>query len=181
MPRIKSLLNGEVSNVRGDIARELVRMGVAEPIDSLEEVQQARLPKPGPIKPLQVNWSIEYVSSGIVVSSAAPAIKWLAIRRDTVRGNMTDTSYCLLPPNVVHDRTNHNGDPFCSAFGVAVPKEILDEYRQLWKSNPQSRAPFSGKVKAHPDAKSDKAGISTALGDATARGVLEGQLQLDKR
>ena len=43
MPRIKSLLNGEVSNVRGDIAREMIKLGVAEALDPLEENKQKGL------------------------------------------------------------------------------------------------------------------------------------------
>jgi hypothetical protein len=93
---------------------------------------------------------------------------------------MVDTVYCVWPPDAVHDRTNHNGDKFCSAFGVPVPKEILDQYRRAWKSNSDARAPFNGQFKPHPDAKSDKAHIDTAVSTTTARGVIEGQLQLDK-
>jgi hypothetical protein len=78
MPRIKSLLNGEVSNVRADIAREMIKLGVAVAIDNLDAPESAgpRLPKWQPaVKPNFV-WSID-----LVWSDAGHPVQWLAIRQ----------------------------------------------------------------------------------------------------
>ncbi len=53
MPKIRSLINGEVKNVRGDIARELVAMGVAELLseDTADAVASGFFEKPAPFPP----------------------------------------------------------------------------------------------------------------------------------
>jgi hypothetical protein len=205
MPRIKSLLNGEVSNVRGDIARELIRMGVAEAIDPIEENKSERkgyvvvstdgtvapdlepayrLPKPGDYKAPKVVWSIDQVLSG----GEDPTHTYVAIRRDLIRGftdkkggQVTDVSYCTFPPKFVHDRSAHDGTKFCSVFGVPVPADIIEQYSEIWKRSENKRAPHKVQFKAHPNAKSDIARIETAVSATAARGVIDGHLQLDKR
>ncbi len=145
MPRIKSLLNGEVNNVRGDIARELIRMGVAEALDTIEEVTRKgqisvstdgtvapdgeaayRLPRYGDHKPAVPRFYVDlyegkYVSIFLEIGGV--------IRH--YRGD----------PDCIHNRRDHTGREFCSALGFPVPVEIQKEYLRQWKKNSSLRDP----------------------------------------
>jgi hypothetical protein len=182
--------NGEVSSVRNDLGRELVRAGIAvilEPETESEVKQKGsiavapdgtvlspgepayRLPKWQPtVKPNFV-WSID-----LVWSDAGQTKEWLAIRRDTPHGNLVDTSYCMAHPESVHDRKDHTGAPFCSAFGCRVPEEILEEYRTRYKRNEHQRHPFSTKqpIRHHVSEQADKTRIETT---AHATGIVAEQ------
>jgi hypothetical protein len=170
MPRIKSLLNGEISNVRGDIAREMIKLGVAEAIDNVDAPESAgpRLPKWRPaIKPNFV-WSID-----LIWADSAHTQQWIAIRRDMPHGNLVDTSYCVAHPESVHNMKDHTGAPFCSAFGCRVPEEILEQYRTRWKRNEHQRAAVPKvAIRPHVSEQSDKARIETT---AHAEGIVAEQ------
>jgi hypothetical protein len=88
--------------------------------------------------------------------------------------NLVDTSYCMAHPESVHDRKDHTGAPFCSAFGVRVPEEILEQYRTRWKRNEHQRYPLGTKqpIRPHVSEQFDKARIETT---AHAEGIVAEQ------
>jgi hypothetical protein len=187
--KIRILASGEVRHIDNSTGSALISAGLAELISKSD----SPLPQPGDYKPPQPKWSIVVVSPETITLTGRPQ-KFLAIRRDVIRplasqqptsqvgavsytlGGFADSSFCSLPPDLVHDKRYHDGRPFCSCFGCPVPDEILKEYKKQWKSNPDLRFPYEGRpVPNRPDEKTDKATIETGVGNASASGVLEGQ------
>lgn len=172
MPRIKSLLNGEISNVRADIAREMIKLGVATALDPKELEPDGtvapygespyRLPRAGDARPPMPTWSV-------VIT---PFANKLAIQRETIWGpQKTEKAFCSFHPASIHDRRAADGTLFCSSFGCAVPEETLVEYKRQWKANPKLR--FTEEkvpVYEHPD---DRATIEKQIGCASAHGEID--------
>jgi hypothetical protein len=163
MPRIKSLLNGEISNVRGDIAKELIRMGVAEAIDPIEEVTRKgriavstdgtvqpdgeaayRVPKPGDAKPAAPRF---YVDDFVNIGGDRLVSIFLEIGGQTRR--------FAGDPSRIHDRRDHSGREFCSLLGFPVPVDIQKEYLRQWKRNPAKREYVPSIARANELSKQD--------------------------
>jgi hypothetical protein len=166
MPRIKSLLNGEVSNVRGDIAREMIKLGVAEEIDPIEEVTRKgriavstdgtvipdgepayRLPKPGDAQRQSAAASRFYVDDFVNTAGDRLVSIFLEI------GNVTRRF--AGDPSRIHDRRDHSGREFCSLLGFPVPVDIQKEYVRRWKQNPGKREYVPGIARANELSKQD--------------------------
>jgi len=133
MPRIKSNLTGEVSNVRGDIARELIKMGVATALESLgpdSPGEGSRLPKPtDPIVKLNPKWEV-------CVHTGREDGKTLCIRM--CLGNSV-VDYFGSPDAANARREWKGGGRWLNGFGMAVPPEILKQYARSYKENPSLR------------------------------------------
>lgn len=139
MPKIQSLLNGEVKNVRGDIARELVAMGVATILEEdkadgfvrprdeapyrLPRLEDAVIPEP--------QWSVEK-------HGESKPLLVIVMRV----GNSTAT-YSGSPANVNRKNTwegcPKDGGHFWNGFGRPVPAEIVELYAREWMANPELR------------------------------------------
>lgn len=191
--KIKNKFTGVVSNERADIARAMIRQGMAEALEpdtGDDGVVRAgnetyRLPQPGDYKPPKVEWSVVIVERSVGPKDAVQTWRILAIQRAAIRqhvtGGFVDLQHCMLPPEFVHDKKYHTGERFCSAFGCPVPPEILESYKKQWKANEQLRAPYEGRPAPNrPDAKQDLAQIEKVQIAAGSSGVLQGQ-ELAKR
>jgi hypothetical protein len=126
--KIKNLFSGVVTNERADIARALIRQGMAEAVEP--DNGDSLLPKPGQFKLAPPRFWVdkfktlsgdEYLSIFMQVGSV--------IRRYS--GS----------PTAVHNRRDHTGREFCSALGFPVPQAIRDEYASAWKRNERLREP----------------------------------------
>jgi hypothetical protein len=132
MPRVKSLLNGEVSNVRGDIAREMIKLGVAEALDSLGPdtgENTSKLPKYNPTAVQEPSWEV-------TVHQGAQGAKVLVIRMTLNNGTY---DYAGLPKDANRRREWPGGGLYLSGFGRAVPKEILKQYEKSYDANSELR------------------------------------------
>jgi hypothetical protein len=130
--RIKSKLNGEISNVRGDIAREMVKLGVAEIIGESPAEVAARLPKPGDAVTPEPRWSVEVVGL---------ETKHLAIQM-LIGVQNNQTLYIGHPDSVNARKEWPGGGRYLNGFGRAVPDEIAREYKRQWKASESLRAPL---------------------------------------
>jgi hypothetical protein len=179
---------GEVEHVDRTAAKPLILAAIAEAVDP-EDLKDPnadmvrvpgdvpyRLPRAGDGRPPQPIWSIEIVKQ--IVPQDGGALQeffYLAIQRVLNWGpNKVQVDRCFRPPDFVNDRQYHDGRQFCSSFGCHVPDEILKDYKRQWKDRPELRAPFEGQPKPRLNEKSDKANIETAVGHATAAGVVQG-------
>ncbi len=133
--KIKNKFSGVVSSERADIARAMIRQGMAEALEPDTGESPSGLPKPGDYRPPQRNWSIDLIAA---FDLQDPVKKWLAIRCDF----HNSVTFCTAAPDAVHNRKTWDGKPFCSSFGVCVPPEMLDQYRKQWKASPHLRAPL---------------------------------------
>jgi hypothetical protein len=120
--KIKSKLNGEISNVRGDIAREMVKMGVAEIINdgTVENGRESfRLPQPGDHKP------------------AAP--KWEVIERASSEGKNHGT--LCIRMTILNQTTDYIGAPehIRQIGGWSPPENIVRDYTRQWAAHPELR------------------------------------------
>jgi hypothetical protein len=192
--KIRILASGEIRHIDNSTGSALISAGLAELISKSD----SPAPQPGDYKPPQPKWSVIVVTLETTITLAGRQQKFLAIRREVSRplagqrrnsqpgvvsytlGGFTDSSWCSLPPDFVHDKKYANGEVFCSAFGCPVPPEILAEYKRQWKANPDLRAPYEGRpVPNRPDdPKADKAAIETRVENAAVAGVVEGQALL---
>ena len=139
--KIKSKINGQISNVRADIAREMVKLGVAELLepDSADGVVHAgnetyRLPRAGDAVVPEPRFSVGLIRKG--TSSFMAIILKI--------GNV-ERFFCGSP-NAIHDRfetVGRNRREFCSALGFPVPVEIQKEYLEAWKRGPRGAYSFT--------------------------------------
>jgi hypothetical protein len=125
--------NGEVSSVRNDLGRELVRAGIAfavnqKELDEPEQVGPPRTYKPGSVA--APKWKVGQFSK--------PVSGGFELR---------------IQMQILGQTYSYNGDPYkanarvewdggsryLNGFGRAVPDEILDEYSRQWKANPDLR------------------------------------------
>jgi hypothetical protein len=132
MPRIKSTLNGEVSNVRADIAREMVKMGVATALDSLDALSDtpSLLPRyQHPAAPTEPRWQIETVG--------------LSKKELVIRMSILGQVYYFSGNPASANKTVawDGGSRFLNGFGRAIPKQILEAYREQWNANESLRGP----------------------------------------
>jgi hypothetical protein len=125
--KIKSKLNGEVSNVRADIAREMVKLGVAELLEpdtgsdgivAPNGEPPYRLPKPGDTPNPSPHFFVG-VHEGRYVS--------IFLKIGNVERRYSGD------PRYIHNRKDHAGREFCSSLGFPVPVEIQKEYLKAWK------------------------------------------------
>jgi len=124
MPKIKSLLNGNISNVRGDIAREMVKMGVAEIIgedpDGFPRAGDAAIPPP--------EWSVCLLTGS--------GFQELVIK--CVVGKAT-YYYSGLPKGLNDKEEWPGGFRYLNGFGREIPAHIVDEYTRAYAMNPAQR------------------------------------------
>ena len=192
--KIRILASGEVRHIDNSTGGALISAGLAELISKSDNP----LPGPGDYRPPQVEWSVVVMSPETEINLAGRQLKWLAIRRDVKRplvsqqagkdgkpgnyqvgGGFTDSSFCSLPPDFVHNKRYANGGAFCSAFGCPVPDEILKEYKRQWKANPDLRFPYEGRPAPNrPDEKADRAAVETFVENTARTGVAEGEALL---
>jgi hypothetical protein len=170
---------GEVEHVDRTAAKPLLLAQIAEAVDpeDLKDPNEGvvraanetyRLPRAGDARPPQSQWSVLVVDD--VYNNA-----YLAIRRQLNWGLTKKVELCFLPPDQVHDCQYHDGQRYCSAFGMPVPPDTLSEYTRRWKQNKQQRAPYkSEETRNRPDVKLDRAIIEKSVEYSTATGVLEG-------
>jgi hypothetical protein len=131
MPGIKSLLNGEVSNVRADIAREMIKLGVATALDPLDtsEGEGSRLPKYQPAVMPEPSWEV-------CVHNGAQGAKTLCIRMTLP--NVT-VDYFGLPADANRRHEWRGGGRYLNGFGREVPADIVKLYTRQHKENPSLR------------------------------------------
>ena len=113
--------NGEVSSVRNDLGRELVRAGIATLVEN--EPDGRCLPKPGDYKVPAPRWSVETVAThtGHVLA--------VVMRL----GNSDPVLYAGSPKFINARREWQGGGRFVNGFGRRVPDETVKQYAQLWK------------------------------------------------
>jgi hypothetical protein len=157
--------SGEEEHVSLDVARPLLAAALAEavnPEDLKQRADRPRLPKPGQAAQPRRVWSITHVE-GINKEDR------LAICLENIwSNNQKIISYCFWSPDLVHNRTDWKGEPFCTCFGLRVPDEIMQDYKRAWKRE-MSWFPYTigPKQRPHPSAKADMSVIAaSASGDA---------------
>lgn len=134
--------NGEISHVRNDLGRELVRAGIAQEIcdgsvtaPNIRGEEHYRLPKPGDARVPAPEWEVG-------VFGEKPNQR-LAIRMQLLG---TELFYDANPMRVnalkEWDSPTGKHRRYLSGFGHKVPSEIVDDYARRWKENPNLRAPY---------------------------------------
>jgi hypothetical protein len=163
MPRIKSTLTGEVSNVRGDIARELIKMGVATAIDSLEP--EADLPVCGES---HQDAQRRRLIATMQVNPAAPV--WAVVTIPRPSAHDTAGKELNIQMEILGGVYMWNGDPkranitvdwdggkrYVNGFGRLIPEETLGRYTHLWKQNQTWRGALAPKEKQQASGSTDK-------------------------
>lgn len=131
--------NGEVSSVRNDLGRELVRAGIAivlEP-DTDDGVVHAgnesyRLPKYGDARIPQPSFSVELLHNQMTNNRYLAVVMVLGEQRITYIG----------PPKEINDRvTWPGGGRWLNGFGRECPADVAKEYDKRWKENDDLRVP----------------------------------------
>lgn len=131
--QIKNLFSGIVTNERQDIARALIRQGMAEAVDpkELEMVarpgeQPYRIPKPGDFKMPEPKWLVDlHTRAQVLVIQMAILGQFYFYSGDPSDANRTE---------------KWNGQPrFINGFNRAIPQPILEEYKRRWKAEPNHR------------------------------------------
>ena len=134
--KIRSKLNGEVSNVRGDIAREMVKLGVAEIISdgTVEAVGEKpyRLPRPADLQVPLPEWKVG-------TARTVDEVHFLAIVLNVGHNHIT----YFGEPRLVNAkvRTVGGGTRWFSGFGRECPAEIVEEYTRRWNADASLRGP----------------------------------------
>jgi len=118
--KIRYKNNGVTDNVERNLGTSLIRAGIAE------ELQPLVAPLHHEIKPV--------VFSVVLIGTPA----YVAIRAERDGRFLADY---YGSPDAVHNKKNHDGSPYSTAFGRAVPDEILADYKKQWK-NKKLRAPL---------------------------------------
>lgn len=142
--------NGEVSSVRNDLGRELVRAGIAEAVDPKDLEQSNKpndgtnldlqpLPKPGDFRCPNPEWEV-------VLRKKATGGDELAIR---MRILGTDYFYCGHPATANNKISWDGGFRWTSGLGREIPSETLREYEHRWKRHENLRAPASVQMDEH--------------------------------
>jgi hypothetical protein len=124
--KIKSLINGQVSNVRGDIAREMVKLGVAEILPEF--------PKPGEAVLPPEEWAV------VLIGGYKGGNKHLAVQL-----KMGPQVFLFWDnPRLINARREwQGGGRYINGFGRAVPAAVADEYTKRWNQNEALRGPDS--------------------------------------
>jgi len=129
MPKIKSLINGAISHVRGDIAKELVAMGVAELLseDTADAVASGFFEKPAPFPPPG--------------SFKVPEPKFYTAIINGPKGPKLLVFVC----EILNRKDYFSGDPATISdrdFGrpvSSIPPEALATYAKQWHAHPELR------------------------------------------
>lgn len=133
--KIKSKLTGEVSNVRGDIAKEMVKLGVAEfvPLDksvSLLDVARANLNESMPPTPAIPKFEVRV--RDLPISGKKELVIQCTVAKQEIY-------YSGKPENANLRREWEGGGRFLNGFGRAVPDDICALYGREWKKCPTLR------------------------------------------
>jgi hypothetical protein len=131
MPHIKSKINGAVSNVRGDIAREMIKLGIAEEVQG-EGVEAPLIRSNEPVPVPERKWEIRLLRE----TRPEPV---LAIE---MRQGPTLIQYIGPPDVLTAVRKWDGGQRWLHGFGVSVPEGIAAEYTKRWQGNPHLRGPY---------------------------------------
>ncbi len=162
--KIKYHNNGAESHVRPELGRELIRAGLAVEIPNKSLAESLREQH----RPMTPEWSVIRDEGGYVAIKMEMGTTsghnivggHLDPRQKSVVTKSTPSrvGYFSGDPKKIHDRKNSAGE-FCSAFGLPVPQEIIDQYARLWakESNRAPQMPYSLSAMAISDANKEHA------------------------
>jgi hypothetical protein len=153
MPHIKSKINGNVSNVRGDIAREMIKMGVAEEVQG-EGVEAPLIRSNEPVPIPERKWEIRLLREmrpepvlAIQMTQAATLIQYIG------------------PPDLLTAKLRWDGGwKWRNGFGCEVPEGIRAEYTKRWTENQHLRGPYDPNPSV-PDKANQLAAVEKATAD----------------
>lgn len=124
---VKYLNNGVQQHVENALGRSLITAGLAE-----EVKKQAVVPEPV--------WSVVFDPGGYVAIRMEMGV--LAPNSIGAKPQAMTVAFYNGDPKFIHDRRDHAGNAFCSAFGRRVPDEVLSEYKKVRKAaRPERLAP----------------------------------------
>jgi hypothetical protein len=128
--KIRSKLTGEISNCRGDIAKEMVKLGVAEFVEGAIENRPNKLPRPGDWKAPEPQWKVG-------VKRRADDVEILGIFLQVGAQQMAYYG----PPAHVNAKVRSKGgtESFFSGFGRECPFSIVAEYERRWYADESLR------------------------------------------
>jgi hypothetical protein len=135
--KIRNKFSGIVSSERADIAKAMIRQGMAEALEpEQQDTEPGKLPKYDPSRIPQPTWS---------VSIEGNVRKELCIRME-LPGLVA--LYSGHPKNINSTVSWPGGQRWLSGFGRECPAEIATQYSRQWKDNEQLRAvvPFNPDV-----------------------------------
>ena len=119
--KIKIIASGEIRHIQNDMGSALVSAGLAEALSDR--------PQPGDYIPEQPKWEVTTVGT----------VKEELVVRMTILGQ---TYYFSgNPANANKTISWDGGCRFLNGMGRAIPKDILETYRDQWKSSPALRGP----------------------------------------
>lgn len=131
--QIKNLFTGIVTNERADIARALIRQGLAEALNPKDLQEDAPAGPPKGYKPgsaAQPHWEVG--TYPLPVSGGAELRIVMQILGQTY-------FYNGHPDRADARATWDGGFRYLNGLGRAVPDDILAEYKRQWKSNSNIR------------------------------------------
>ncbi len=147
--KIKNLFSGVVTNERADIARALVRQGMAEALEpDTGDAKNDYLPKPYTASNPVIFWDV-------ITRHRADGKDELAI--SLVVNGRQPIFYQGKPENVNKRQEWDGGGRWLSGLGRECPEEVVKRYKKLWKSNDQLRAPESFGVPGGSDGSANEA------------------------
>ena len=152
--KIKNIFTGIVTNERADIARALIRQGMAEavPVDAETEKRERFLAaNPGAIPPggaaqSTYEWSVTLIPWATPLNAD---YKVLAIKLIAKPGGLF---YSTLPPKQMNEEIVRDlSRRYRSGFPLAVPDYVLKLYRKQWDANEGYRMPAEPKDTTNAD------------------------------
>jgi hypothetical protein len=127
--------NGEVSSVRNDLGRELVRAGLCTVLEQEPEVNPNQRPRYAPGPAPESRWFITIENYD---DALCPGKKVLAVRMDCAQ----QVAYYFGQPEHINACIKwEGGQRFVNGFGRAVPESVAVNYARQWESNPHLRLP----------------------------------------
>jgi len=134
--------NGNVSSVRNDLGRELIRAGIgtlveADPAPEGKTVAADRGPGMLP----------EVYTLPTAPAPGAPLPAWATPRWNVVLFKNAfwaiqmdigqQRGFYFGPPDQIHNKRDNQGNRYSSVFGRAVPADVLEAYKRAYKANPE--------------------------------------------
>jgi hypothetical protein len=141
--KIKNLFSGVVTNERADMARALVRQGLAEALEpDTGDEKNAYLPAKCTASKPVVLWDV-------ITRHKATGGGELAIQ--LVVNGASPLFYLGKPENVNKRQEWEGGGRWLSGLGRECPEEIVKLYKKQWKSNENLRAPVPDRNQPCPE------------------------------
>lgn len=116
---IRYLNNRVEQHVENQLGRSLITAGIAEQVS-----KEFVLPEPA--------WSVVYDPAGYVAIKME--LGTLQPNSAGGRPQVMTVAFFNGDPKYIHNRRDHLGNEFCSAFGRSVPSEIIKEYKKARKT-----------------------------------------------